>query len=286
MPLTPTFATPDPFLEIRVEIHDGETPLTALCAGFERGEWRQADFVKYLFSYLLEFAFKWSELKKLNSATASRMIEEAAKRVYNTPEFGRRGEFGELLLHAALRNHFGTEPAVAKLFYKTGDNDVVKGFDAVHVTENDDGQLELWLGEAKFYADLGDAIRKAADSLEELTQTERLKREFVIVRGFVDDEWPYAAEFKELTHGKSLDEVFPVLRIPVLLTYDSDAVNSSGAVSEEYVEALREEATDALRRMSEADLPTDIFVHVILVPLKSKEKFVAALHQQLQHYQA
>jgi len=286
MPLT-SLPTPPAFLTVRVELDDGDVHATTLCAGFERGAWRQADFVGYLFSYLLEFAFKWSVLGQINSATASRMIEEAARKVYATPNFSKRGEFGELLLHAALRNHFGSESAVAKIFYKSGDNDTVKGFDCVHVVENEDAELELWLGEAKFYARAADAVRDALISLASLIETERLKREFAIVRGHVDDNWPYAAQFRALTEGKSLDEVFPILCLPILLTYDSPAVGAAAAITPEYQKALAAEVTTVFERLkADPRLPREIHVHLILVPLKSKETFLDALHERLLSYQA
>jgi hypothetical protein len=262
--------------------------MTTLCAGFERGEWRRDDFVRHLFDYLLEFALKWTELKKINSATAARMIEDAARRVYEDDKYGQRGEFGELLLHAALRSHFDSEPALSKLFYKSGDNDTVKGFDCVHVVQGENGDLELWLGEAKFYQDIGKAITAALDSLADLTETERLKREFVLIRGLVEDDWPLAEQFRALTdERRTLDEVFPVLRIPVLLTYDSRAVANADAVTEEYEAALRAEVDRIHERFkSRENLPKDIFVHLILVPLKDKVAFQKALHERLQGYQA
>jgi hypothetical protein len=286
MPLS-ALATPARFFTARVELRGDAPEMTALCAGFERGAWRQDDFVDHLFDYLVEFALKWSQLQNLNSATAYRMIEDAARRVYESEHYGRRGEFGELLLHAALRSHFGSEPAVSKLFYKTGDNDTVKGFDCVHIVDHDDADgVELWLGEAKFYADITDAMQKAISSLEELTATERLKREFVLIRGLVDDTWPYADEFKALTEGKSLDEVFDVLRIPVLLTYDSDAVNGHDQISAEYEAALRAEVENIFGRFAgNARLPEDIYIHLILVPLKSKKELSAALHRRLKELQ-
>jgi hypothetical protein len=287
MSLSP-LATPAPFLTARVVVVNGEPQMTTLCAGFERGEWRQDGLVKHLFDYLLEFALKWSELKKLNSATAVRMIEDAARRVYETEAYGKRGEFGELLLHAALRSHFNSEPAVSKLFYKSADNDTVKGFDCVHVVAGSEESLELWLGEAKFYADIGDALQAAFQSLSELTSTERLKREFVLVRGLVDDDWPYAAQFKALLdERRSLDEVFDVLRIPVLLTYDSEAVGAAGVVDESYEQALRTEVEGILERFRGSDrLPSDIYIHLILVPLRDKMSFQRALHERLKDLQA
>jgi hypothetical protein len=282
-----SLATPPPFFTARIEILGDEPKMTTLCAGFERGDWRMGDLVEHLFDFLLEFAMKWSQLQNLNSATASRMIKEAARRVYASEHYEKRGEFGELLLHAALRSHFKSESAVSKLYYKSGANDTVKGFDCVHVVQQDTDRLELWLGEAKFYADIRDAMRKAIESLEELTGTDRLKREFVLIRGFVDDAWPYADEFRALTEGKSLDEVFDVLRIPVLLTYNSSAVNSFDRVSAEYEAALKQEVESIFDKFRESDgLPADIFIHLILVPLKDKESLSAALHKRLMELQA
>jgi HamA len=286
MPLS-NLATPTRFFTARVELRGDSPEMTTLCAGYERGEWRKGDFVNHVFDYLVEFALKWSQLQNLNSATAYRMIEDAARRVYESEKYGTRGEFGELLLHAALRSHFDSEPAVSKLFYKTSDNDTVKGFDCVHVVDGDDRDgLELWLGEAKFYADISDAMQKAVVSLEELTEIERLKREFVLIRGLVDDTWPYAEEFGALTEGKSLDEVFAVLRIPVLLTYDSEAVNDYDRVCEDYEAALREEVKNIFDRFKgKVRLPTDIYIHLILVPLKNKVELNTALHRRLKDLQ-
>lgn len=280
-------ATPEQFLTVRVEVLDGEPRMTTLCAGFERGQWREEGFVSHLFDYLMEFAMKWSELKKLNSATAVRMIEDAARRVYETEKYGQRGEFGELLLHAALRSHFASEPAVSKLFYKSADNDTVKGFDCVHVVPGSDDLLELWLGEAKFYADISDALSAALTSLSELTSTDRLKREFVLVRGLVDDDWPYAEKFKDLVNERrSLDEVFQVLRIPVLLTYNSEAVGAAAVADAAYEEALRTEVEKIFDRFKGSDrLPADVYIHLILVPLKDKESFQTALHGRLRGLQ-
>lgn len=262
--------------------------MTTLCAGYERGAWRRSDFVEHLFEHLLEFALKWSELQELNSGTALQMITNAARRVYATDNYSKRGEFGELLLHAALRSNFNSESAVSKIFYKTSDNDTVKGFDCVHIIRNrESDKLELWLGEAKFYADIKSAIRAAVKSLEELTETNRLKREFILIRGLVDSEWPYAKEFKELTEGKSLDDVFGVLQIPVLVTYDSAAVNDHSSVCHEYETALRAEVMAIFAQFkNSAGLPQDIYIHLILVPLESKSDLHTALHERLKHLQA
>ena len=83
--------------------------------------------------------------------------------VFGTRSAGQGGVPGEILLHIVCRQVFGSDTVVNKVFFKTGVNDEVKGFDAVHIVDTPDG-LELWLGEAKFYTSRNDAIRDALAS--------------------------------------------------------------------------------------------------------------------------
>ena len=77
-------------------------------------------------------------------------MRQVVMSIYQSENFKSRGEFGELLLHAIIRETYNTIPAISKIYYKDGPNETVKGFDAVHVVVTDD-TLELWLGEVKFY---------------------------------------------------------------------------------------------------------------------------------------
>ncbi len=56
-----------------------------------------------------------------------RMTKKAAQIVYNTTKYGSRGEFGETLLHIAIRQIYQTIPAVSKIYYKSAVNETVKG---------------------------------------------------------------------------------------------------------------------------------------------------------------
>ena len=86
---------PEPFFDLVV--HDIlRTPgLTGGSAGYEDGKWRYDEMADYLFEWLPEFALKYSDLEDLNSATAMRLIKRAAKIVFTTPKYQKRGEFGE-----------------------------------------------------------------------------------------------------------------------------------------------------------------------------------------------
>jgi hypothetical protein len=94
------------------------------------------------------------------------LIETAAERIYKTEKSAHRGEIGELLLHAICRQFSGTFPAISKIYYKDSSNDVVKGFDLVHTRlEQTTGELQLWLGEAKFYTSGTKAIADTIASI-------------------------------------------------------------------------------------------------------------------------
>jgi len=123
--------------------------LCRLCAGSERGEWRDKQLAEHLVEWLPEFSLTASELKTLNSSNIVELLRRAAHVVYQAEKFNNRGEFGELLLHVAVRQVYNSIPAISKIYYNTAINDTVKDFDAVHVVDAV-GDLELWLGEAKF----------------------------------------------------------------------------------------------------------------------------------------
>jgi hypothetical protein len=133
----PPLSQPEPFLNLAV--HDlGSAPtFSGLDVGYEAGAWPGQRLAEHVLEWLPEFALRWSELVDISHANAVKRIRKAARRVYTTDKFHRRGEFGELFLHICLRQTFDTLPAVCKIYYKTANNDTVKGFDAVHVVASD-----------------------------------------------------------------------------------------------------------------------------------------------------
>src|SRR4051794_31994934 len=101
-------AHPAAFLEMRV--HDlAMTPnLTALCAGFEAGQWRGDQLAGHAMQWLPEFALKYSEWRDISHQDAVKMVAVAARAVYKSKKYRLRGEFGELLLHIVLRQVFNS----------------------------------------------------------------------------------------------------------------------------------------------------------------------------------
>src|SRR5690606_14090404 len=109
--------TPDPLLEVRVHEVDPPPGLTALCAGFELGEWRAPQLARHLIEWLPEFALTHRELQSLGPHNLATLLARAAQLIFDTktanPAYrDRRGEIGELLLHIAIRQVFDTVPAI------------------------------------------------------------------------------------------------------------------------------------------------------------------------------
>lgn len=276
-----------PVLQFRVRIAGEHVPLDVLCAGYELREWRAEALVGDLFDrHLLSFALSYSEHESVNGPTAMQSIRDAAMSVYASDKYRLRGEFGEMLLHGALIDFYGAAPAVSKIYYEDSANDVVKGFDSVHLVAESDS-VHIWLGEAKFYNDLGAAMRRALEDIEKHLAADFLRKEFIFITRKVDQSWPHAQTFTDLiSRTRSLDEIAASIVMPVFLTYDSDAVSQSDVVDPSYIEAITKEATEALSSFEQRlTKPLDVEIRVILVPLKSKEDLVKLMHEKLRKLQ-
>lgn len=276
---------PEPLLSIRVQDAARSPSLLAMCAGYESGQWRARMLAKHMMEWLPDFTLSLADLQDSDSGTWVRMLRRAAMLVYKSEKFKNRGEFGELLLHLIVRQVFGSLPAISKIRYKSSRNETVKGFDAVHVVGPPD-KMELWLGEAKLYSDFKKAAADVTLELQAHTNTEFLRDEFLLIRGKIDPDLPHAAKLARLLdENVSLDEIFEKAAIPVLLTYDSECLASHSACTAEYTAAFEKEVVKVWDYFVDRPLPTRVVVHLILVPLATKEALVTLLDGELKAWQ-
>ena len=280
-----TLPTPEDFWDIRVHKVDIHPGLTGLCVGYERGEWRKDQFVEHAMEWLPEFALKESELQGVDSSNMVQMLRNAANVIYKSNKFEKRGEFGELFLHIAKRQVFNSIPAVSKIYYKSNRNDTVKGFDSVHVVEADDG-LELWFGEVKFYTEFKAAVADVVKELQDHTQTDYLRDEFNLILNKIDKDWEHYNTVKKLmSKNTSLDEVFKRACIPVLLTYESEAVGECSICDDKYKKLFADEMKKGYKHFSSKKLPKGIRIHLFLFSLASKSELINALDEKLKIWQ-
>jgi hypothetical protein len=142
---------------------------------------------KHLTEWVLEFSLRTSERELIPPGRIVAVVREAASRVYATDAVSR-GEAGELLLHAACRQEFGTQQLVARLYYKSSLDQQVHGFDCVHFRTGAGGKIELWLGESKLYSDVNSAIARARISIKEHLDRGFLKFQKLLILPKIADE--------------------------------------------------------------------------------------------------
>lgn len=276
---------PDPFLEVRVEKLDLSPSLLGWCAGFEEGKWRNQQLAKHLLKWLPEFALRYTEWTDLSAHDAVELVGRAAKSVYTSPKYENRGELGEILLHAMIRQKFNSIPAISKYFYKDSNNDTVKGFDAVHIVQGN-SSLELWLGEVKFYKEITSAIRDVVKELKDHSKRDYLRSEFIAITNKLDDKHPASKSLKELLHpNNSLDKIFKQICIPVLLTYDCELLTKHTEICEDYEKEFEEELLKHRDKFAENELPTNIIIHLFLFPLQAKEALINQFDEVLKSCQ-
>ena len=277
---------PPPFLEVHVRSIDIAVGLSGVCAGYEQKEWRARAFARYLMQWLPDFALSQADRDSVGIHNIVELVRKAARIIYNSEKYSRRGEFGELILHAVACELFGSVPAISKIYFKDSPNDPIKGFDAVHVVEAQGGDLELWLGEAKFYSDVDEAIREVCDELQRHTSRDYLRTEFLCIDNKIDKDWKHAAALKALIHEHtSLDKIFARCRIPILLTYDSDVIASSTCCDDDFAQRFEKEVTANYQKFRKRIGELPIHVELVLLPLRTKAELVELLHNELQLWQ-
>jgi Cap4 SAVED domain len=277
---------PKVFLKSRFGDGSVQPHLQCICPGFELKKWRYERLAAHLMDWLPDFAIRHDELpQNLASITDFRkVLETAARRVYDTDHSSTRGEVGELLLHAICRHFAGTFPTVSKVYYKTSTNDVVKGYDLVHTCYNkQNDELQLWLGEAKFYTDGTSAVDEAITSVLKHLDAGFLTNEKILLGGKVSQDTPGYEKLQWLFERDTpLDEVIDRLVIPILIAYDSERT-SSYVDDQSYNDSIRREC-DALHSRFSSRLPLEISIHCFYFPMSSKRLLIEEFDKKLEGY--
>lgn len=274
----------------KIIVHDDSSipTLLGICAGFENGEWRGQRLADNLFNCIPDFCLSYSEVHEVDSTEWMDKLRKSVAMIYNSPKYKSRGEFGELLLHYILKDFYKTIPAISKMYFKDGPNETVKGFDAVHVIENDEGLLDLWLGEVKFYKNASQAIKDVIPEIEEHFAYDYLRTEFIAITNKLDKESPFYEKLSQLiSPDTSLDEIFERICVPVLITFNSKVIDKHVKYTDAYKEEMRTEMEKYFNQFETQfeKLGIDIEVHLFLLPLKTKETFVQMLNNKLNLWQ-
>lgn len=275
-----------PFFKVIIHKDENIPDLHGICAGFEGLKWRKEQLVDHLFEYLPEFALNYSEYIDLNGENAIAKIRQVAANIYKSKKFESRGEFGELLLHAIIRETYNTIPAISKIYYKDGPNETVKGFDAVHVIDLGE-TLELWLGEVKFYQDISSAMHSVIEELKQHIEVRYIKSEFIAITNKIDSKWSHSDKLKALLNpNTSLDDVFKNTCIPVLLTYDSKILAKYNKSCKEYIDEITQELIQYHDKFCNDLGKFPVTIHLFLLPLNTKKELIECIDKKLRIWQS
>lgn len=276
---------PKRFLE-RVFFDEMENPTRKICcAGFELEAWRCMPFAKHLVEWLPEYALLEDELD-VNQGNMYVKLMQAAVRVYTSPKYEKRGEAGEIAIHAICREFFDTLPISPRVFYKTASNDVIKAFDMVHARFPASGGVELWLGESKLYANTASAITDAIASVSQHIERGFLESQKLLLGPQIPKGTPHYEELIELFQPQtSLDKFLSSAVFVVGILSDSRAAKRAKWIDDGYVEALKEEMTAISQKIEVSALSKKIRIVLLYVPLATKAKLVAAFDSKLKGLQ-
>ena len=279
--MRPYESTPKRLLSRVLDMQDESPAVASYCAGFELKQWRCEQLADHLMEWIADYALVESELK-VSHANMYVRLKEAAARVYKSTNYQKRGEVGEIALHAICRDFFGTIPVAPRVFYLTASNDVVKSFDMVHVRYTEDKAFELWLGEAKSYKDPIEAIKSAIESVNTHIDAGFLKGEKLLLGPQVSSEIPQYEEIRELLSVQtSLDKLFESAVFPICIACDSQAISKHVTHSKEYIGHVKSEAVAIQKKLVDSGLPGRIRMMLFYIPLGSKDNLAKAFDDRL-----
>lgn len=276
---------PKRFLD-RLYFNDGGNPVDGICcAGFELQAWRCVPFAEHLIEWLPEYALPEDELA-VNHGNMYVKLKQAAIRVYTSEKYKKRGEAGEIALHAICRDYFGTLPISNRVFYKSASNDVVKAFDMVHARFPEKGGVELWLGESKLYMNTKDAIAEAIKSVTEHLQQGFLKEQKLILGPQIPKTTPRYKELMELFEPQtSLDKFISSAVFVIGILSTSAACGKATQINPAYKATLQKELAEITKKLAASGLTKSISVVLVYVPLADKDGFVTAFDTKLKGLQ-
>lgn len=293
-----TEALPSTVLDVVVSRIDSDgVSLLGVCAGHEDGEWRYSQLVDDFLAWSTDWVLTRADAQKISTATQHALFVKAITRIYQSSKYKNRGEVGELLLHMVMRKFLTGKAVISRMWFKDAPNDTVKGYDGVFVTEGEvvrtDGRkmLELWLGEAKLFTDAAAASRAVLDELETHLSKDYLRTEFMAISDKVEDDWEHADEVRALlARTTSLDKVFERTVVPCFITFDSNVLAAHAVSNETYVAEMTahlEEEWEAFKhRLDRRDLPRQVRIHLILMPMNTKQKLLEEFDRRLKLWQA
>ena len=260
---------------------------------FENGEWRYEKFQNFVWDNIKETALSYSERQALLNDGAGSILTESAKKlrlVESLDAIGRGSEIAEIVLYGIMKDHYSALPIVPKIFYKQNTGDEAKGSDSVHIVIESEDSFSLWFGESKFYSSIENArLDSIVASVKDSISLEKIKKENSIITNLSDinDFQEISEDLRNkikasLSQNESIDNIKPILNIPILLLYECEQTKTGKDLTAEYKQGIidyhKDRATQyfkkQIKKCTDVHLYEKINFHIILFPVAEKEKIV------------
>jgi Cap4 SAVED domain len=285
LPLSLYDNKPERFLEHLHSVAVGSLSSDLLCAGFELGKWRCKPFAFHLAEWLPDYALPEEELR-VNHGNILQKINQAAIRVYTSEKHKKRGEAGEIALHAICRDFFGTIPISPRVFYKSASNDVIKAFDMVHARFPQNAPIEIWLGESKLWENGPEAIADAISSIRKHIEAGFLSNEKLLLGPQIPKTTPRYAEIIEIFKKQtSLDVLLKSAVFTIGILCDSGSAKAAKERDSAYLVGAKKELMLLSDAVSASGLAGTLRLVLIYVPLAGKADLVSAFDERLKGLQ-
>ncbi len=264
----------------------------SLANDFEDEKWRREKFENFVWDNIALTALTAQEREKLAGKSAS-TLRAAAKNLRLTDkedDKGKGSELAEIVLYGVMHHYYNALPVVPKIFYKQNVQDNAKGADSVHIVQEGEDTFSLWFGEAKFYNSIENTrLASIVESVGNSLLTEKLKKENSIITNMAEvdrlvENKDLAAKIKlALSPDNSMDNIKPILHVPILLLHQCSVTAATKEMNEEYRARIREyhleRATAYFKKQIET-LPkkiskySSVKFHIILFPVPDRKELI------------
>lgn len=262
-------ATPDEFFVKIVDVDEThlKRSFQAFDAEFDGGAWRRDELAAYLVDWLPDITLPPKVLTSFSHNEARALTKRAFDAFKGSGNISIDRLLAELMLNAILRQYRSSEPISCKLFTKSAGVVHLNSAHIVHAADTD----EIWLGQARLAAAASreDIVSEVIRQIEETFDRNVLKREREIIVQLRDPNHLRATNIEpSLSRNAKLDDFLRVLRVPIMIAYDSEVIGAGDQPS--YVTKLVAEVTASYEQIKRR-LPnnlSEVQVHVFLVPVE------------------
>lgn len=254
---------------------------------YESGVYREEELVKLIRGALPHFALTPDEYQRLkNDDDIDEMYRTAFKRISEAKK-NKKGDYGELLLFLILKSFYKNERFVTKVKLRSSTKEQIKGFDCAHFVVPEGGDVEIWLGEVKFYKSFSGAVSDVLDEIQEHVEGSYLKAEFSILAPNIEYNKDIVVpdELVEFLDGSiSLDKANIV--VPALVTYDCVELSKHKQCCESFSLVFKKHFEARFKTIDKRNLvlPANIKVFFILLPLQDVTKIKDSLERMEELY--